>query len=257
MRGVDHELQALLRALEERPGDWEGWLRLARLHLRAGQALEARAALDRARGLMPPLVVTEGGVDLREEWLDLLEQLETLEGETGKLVRARRRDELVARLSGLSPAEHDELIRLEVQDGVPVHPQALACPACRGPLAAGPDGLRCARSGADGDVCRHTDAKGLHGCTRCGQVVRAWDPRTQGRLDPDDPFEPPIGRPGKSRCALCQGQVADWKRHFLRCPKGKPADFPRCARCGKRGFHARSIACPRCAAEVVSAPCLE
>lgn len=255
--GLDAEVQALLRALSEAPSDWGGWLRLGQLQLRAGRVAEAREALERARAVMPPLQATsEGGVDLRAEWTELQEQLEALGGETAGLARQRRREELLARLPALSWPEHDELIRLEVQDGRPLHPQAPRCPACQGPVRSDEHGLRCARSGREGDVCRHTDAKGLHACAACGLVLRAWDPRTRGRLEAD-PCEPPLGTPEKARCPRCQGAVADWRRHFLRCPKARPADFPVCRTCGKRGHHQRSIRCPRCRAEVVSAPCLE
>lgn len=258
--GLDAEIQALLRALEGTPADWCAWLRLGQLQLRAGQPEAAQEALERARTHMPPLVTTsDGGVDLREEWDALVEQLAALETETAGLLRQRRREALSAALAstGLTRELHRELIALEVQDRRPIHPETPVCPACQGPVRETEHGVRCARSGQGGDVCRHTDAKGLHACPGCGLVLRAWDPRTKGRLPEDDPCEPPLGLPGKSRCPRCQGAVADWKRHFLRCPKGRPKDFPVCRTCGKRGHHAREIRCPRCQAEVVSAPCLE
>lgn len=258
-RGLDAEVQALLRALEESPGDWPGWLRLGQLQLRCGRPEEAERALGQARAHMPPLqTMQDGSVDLRAEWTALGEQLEQLERETALLLRQGRREALARALvsTGLSPELHGELIALEVQDGLPIHKETPRCPACQGPVVNAADGLRCARSGQGADVCRHTDAKGLHACPACGLVVRAWDPRTKGRLR-DDPNEPPLGVPGKSRCPRCEGAVADWSRHFLRCPKGRPKDFPVCRVCGKRGQHARAIGCPRCRAEVVSAPCLE
>src|SRR5690606_6537611 len=120
----------------------------------------------------------DGEVDLDA----LCDEVDTLLDQVDRDLAMRDRDarrlELTARLEqgGLERAEHDELIRLELEAQVPLHAEAPACPACRGPLADDPDGggVRCARSGRDGDLCRHVDARDLYRCEGCGLVVRAW-----------------------------------------------------------------------------------
>ena len=170
--------------------------------------------------------------------------------------RAERRQELLAVLAerGLDPPSHDELIRIELQDGYPLHPEPARCPACQGPLEQVGEMVRCARSGTGGDLCRHTDAQGLHQCARCGQILRAWSTKT--KLVPQ-PHEPPLGVAGKTRCPHCQGNVVSWIKHFRRCPQARPADFPVCLHCRKRGHHQRALQCPRCAHEVLRVDCLE
>lgn len=159
---------------------------------------------------------------------------------------------------GLSREEHEELIALELRDGAPLHPEPARCPACRGPLREEQGGLsvRCARSGVDGDLCRHVDARDLFRCRPCGLVVRAWNREAQGRLRPD-PAEPPTATVRRPRCGHCQASVADWKNHLRACSRAQPGDFPVCPTCRQRGFHTRSIVCPRCGAEVATIPCLE
>lgn len=274
-RGLDEELARLERAIAGGDDTPDAALRLGQLYLRAGRAREAAAALTRAVEGMPPLAHDgEGRVDVDPLRVELLELLERARGTESEETRQERLRVLLGELATrgvLDPSAHDELIRLEAAlEGRVSHPETPACPACTGPVLTVPEGerhrvyglderdlgargqVRCARSGRDGDLCRHTDARNLYACAGCGLVLRAW----VGKQVPD-PHEPPLVRPGRSRCKLCGGGVSDWRRHFLRCPRGRPADFPPCEVCGKRGFHARPLACPRCAEEVAWVPCME
>jgi hypothetical protein len=262
-RRLDEEIAAAerdARAGRAAPGTL---VKLAQLYLRAGRTAQARDTLVEARGLSSPVALDqEGTVELAELWAEIDDLLQRVEQELQKDARDARRAALVVQLSTLTRAEHDELIRLEVQDGLTPHAEPPACPACRGPLRDDPDGpptgsgVRCARSGKDGDLCRHVDARDLYRCGCCGLVQRAWSRETQGRFRPD-PAEPPLGELARSRCPHCAGPVADWNQHAYRCPKAKAAEFPKCPVCDKRGHHARALTCPRCKAEVTSVPCLE
>jgi len=259
MRRLEEQIAAAEREAESR-GDPRDLVRLGQLYLRAGRPEAAHDVLLRAREALPPLARTiDGTTELSADWTDLLERLAAVEAEVGRLRRGRRREALLERLrgEGLDPTAHDELIRLEVEDEVEVHPETPRCPACAGAIretTAG--GVRCARSGSGADLCRHTDASDLFACGRCGLVLRAWSQKEQGRLG-RDPHEPVLGVVAKPRCALCGGGIVSWTKHFLRCPQGRPRDFPICPHCRKRGFHERSIRCPRCRTDVTSVPCLE
>lgn len=263
MRGrLDDEIAAAEREARAGRGEPALLVRLAQLYLRAGRLEPAREALLDARGRLSAVVETQDG----EAELDALcDEVDELLDQVDRDLAARDRDarrlELATRLEqgGLPRAEHDELIRLELEAGVPLHPEAAACPACGGGLADDPDGggVRCARSGRDGDLCRHVDARDLYRCGGCGLVVRAWARETQGRFKPD-PAEPPLGALSRPRCPLCNGPVADWSQHAFRCPKAtSAAQFPKCSVCRQRGHHARTLTCPRCRAVVGSVPCLE
>ncbi|RMG12089.1 MAG: hypothetical protein D6731_14550 [Planctomycetota bacterium] len=199
----------------------------------------------------------DGAADLHPLALEVDGLLEQARARAEGAARAARRRELLAALEAgeLDAAGHDELIRLEVRDGLPLHREPPRCPACAGPMSEPrADGtVRCARSGEGGDLCRHTDAEGLYACPACGLVVRAW---AEGSLPPS-PHEPPLVRPERTQCPHCSGRVADWQRHVRRCPKARPVDFPRCAVCDRRGFHRASLRCPRCAAEVARTLCGE
>ncbi len=263
MRGrLDDEIAAAEREARAGRGDPVLLARLARLYLRAGRLEPAREALVDARGRLSAVVEDQHGEAALDALCDEVDELlEQVDRDLAARERDGRRLELTARLEqgGLGRAEHDELIRLELEAGVPVHPTPSACPACGGPLADHPDGagVRCARSGRDGDLCRHVDARDLYRCEGCGLVVRAWAREAQGRLKPD-PAEPPLGTLTRPRCPLCNGPVADWAQHAFRCPRAtSAAQFPRCGVCRQRGHHARTLTCPRCRAEVGSVPCLE
>lgn len=263
MRGrLDDEIAAAEREARAGRGDPSLLVRLAHLYLRVGRLDGARQALVDARARLSAVVHgANGEVDLDALCVEVDALLEQVDRDVALRDRDGRRLELVARLEqgGLSPAEHDELIRLELEAGVPLHPEPPVCPACRGPLAEDPDGggVRCARSGRDGDLCRHVDARDLYRCAGCGLVVRAWAREAQGRLKPD-PAEPPLGTLSRPRCPLCNGPVADWSQHAFRCPRAtSAAQFPRCPVCRQRGHHARTLGCPRCRAVVGSVPCLE
>jgi hypothetical protein len=256
---LERQIADLERELRTGQAEPEALLRLGRLYLRAGRSRASRDALRQARERLNPLAQrTDGGVELRAEWTELQEELERVEADVAREERSERRAELLARLAeqGLDPASHDELIQIELTDGYELHPEPARCPACQGPLARVGEEVRCARSGRQGDLCRHTDAQGLHQCDRCGQVLRAWSVKTKGKLIPN-PHEPPLGLAGKPRCAHCDGLVADWRRHYMHCPKARPRDFPVCDHCRKRGFHARMLECPRCRHPVVQVDCLE
>lgn len=264
-------LDADIARLERQVGSGETTadllLRLGQLYLRADRPRQARDTLIQAQEVLPTLIRTMDGEiagidplhDQIEEALQRAQELAQTREES------ERREALTRQLErdGLAPDEHDELIRLEVAAGLTLHKQTPICPACEGPVAPVPpkegeeakEGMiRCARSGQDGDLCRHTDAEGLFACSTCGLVVRPWNYRR--KLKPD-PKEPPVVRPEKARCHLCGCGVADWRRHFLRCPKGRPRDFPRCTVCNSRGFHRRTLRCPRCRAQVGETPCME
>ncbi|MCO5171391.1 MAG: hypothetical protein M9894_34240 [Planctomycetes bacterium] len=263
MRGrLDDEIAAAEREARAGRGDPALLVRLAQLYLRAGRLEPARAALLDARGRLSPVAEGEdGSVDLARLWDEVDDLLQQVERDLAASGRDAQRLDLVARLEGdgLSREEHAELIRLELEAGLPLHPEPARCPACRGALAEDDDGpgVRCARSGRDGDLCRHVDARDLYRCGRCGLVVRAWSAEAQGRLKRLDPHEPPLGRLTRSRCPLCNGPVADWSQHALRCPKRDQGPLPRCPVCRQRGLHARTLSCPRCAGEVATVPCLE
>lgn len=247
MRGrLDDEIAAAEREARAGRGEPALLLRLAQLYLRAGRLEPAREALVDARGRLSPVVEgQDGAVDLAALWDEVDTLLEQVDRDVALRDRDARRLELTARLEqgGLGREEHDELIRLELELHVPVHPEPAACPACRGPLADDPDGggVRCARSGRDGDLCRHVDARDLYRCDGCGLVVRAWAREAQGRFRPD-PAEPPLGTLSRPRCPLCSGPVADWSQHAFRCPKAaSAAQFPKCPVCRQRGHHARTL----------------
>lgn len=268
--GLDDEISRVERQVRGGDVDPELALRLSQLFLRADRPVDAHRTLSQAADLLGQAnarVVYDaaGQIEVNPVWHTIREELERVGELAGIRERAERRRVLTGQLeaSGLNAEEHDELIRLEVGAGVPVHGMAPSCPACRGPIAPAPptdaDGepqentIRCARSGVDGDLCRHTDAKGLFACPCCGLVVRAWNER---KLKPD-PFEPPMLQPEKAHCPLCNGGITIWKKHFLKCPKGRPAAFPVCGVCRKRGFHRRQLRCPRCTTVVGETPCME
>ncbi len=261
MGRLEEELARLERQVRGGEATPEVLVRLAQAYLRADRPGAAGDAFARARDALSaasPLVRDGAGevAGLHPLWEEVREGLTLAEERAGLAARDERRRALVARLERgeLTRAEHEELIGLEVADRLPIHPQVPACPACEGPVAATAEGgVACARSGQDGDLCRHTDARGLFACTGCGLVVRAWSER---KLRPD-PKEPPLVRPGKARCPFCSGGVVDWGKHFLRCPRARPADFPRCERCRRRGFHRRALQCPRCQARVTELECAE
>ena len=263
MARLERELAETLRRARGGEATPEVLLRLGRLHMRAGQLGDARAAFARARETIragSPLVRDGAGevAGLHPLWTELDEALAVVDAQLGREERAARRRELQARLErqGHLPREdHDALIRLEVADGLAVHREEPRCPACDGPIRFDESGAaRCARTGRGGDLCRHTDAVGLFACAGCGLVVRAWSERP---LRAGDPREPPMVQPERGRCPRCGGRVADWSRHFLRCPKARPADFPRCDVCRGRGHHARTLRCPRCRTAVAEVPCAE
>jgi hypothetical protein len=257
---LDEEIAAAEREARAGVADPLGLLRLAQLYLRAGRRADARRILGEARGVVRPIVEgQDGAVEVATAWEEVNALLVAIEAEDAADARGAQREALVLRLgsSGLSQADHEELIRLELQDGVPLHPEPAACPACKGPLATDPrsGAVRCARSGRDGDLCRHTDATDLHRCGSCGLVVRAWAPAL-GKLRPQ-PNEPPAGVLQRTRCPNCNGPVASWEQHVFRCRKADAASFPRCATCGRRGHHARPVDCPRCKARITVVSCLE
>lgn len=263
MRGrLEDEIAAAEREARAGRDDPALLVRLAQLYQRAGRLEPARESLVQAQGLLKPAAEREDGtLELAALWSEVEDLLKALDDDRAALDRDGRRVELGGRLDrgeALSVAEHDELIRLEVAAGVTPHPEPRACPACRGPLVDDPDGggVRCARSGREGDLCRHVDAQDLYCCPACGLVVRAWSREAQGRFRAD-PHEPPLGKLSRPRCPLCNGPVADWTQHAHRCPKGNAAQLPRCTVCRQRGQHARSLACPRCAGEVATVPCME
>lgn len=263
MRGrLDDEIAAAEREARGGRGAPALLLRLAHLYVRAGRLEPAREALVEARGGLNPVAEgQDGSVGLAALWDEVDGLLEQVEGDLVLRDRDTRRHDLSGRLEqgGLTRAEHDELIRLELAAGAPPSREPPLCPACRGPLADDPDGggVRCARSGREGDLCRHVDARDLYRCGGCGLVVRAWSREAQGRFRPD-PAEPPVGALSRPRCPLCNGAVADWSQHAFRCPRAaSAAQFPKCAVCRQRGHHARTLTCPRCRGEVASVPCLE
>ncbi|MBX3465700.1 MAG: hypothetical protein KF878_02230 [Planctomycetes bacterium] len=262
MRGrLDQEIAAAEREARAGRGDPALLARLAQLYVRVGRLEPARQVLLEARARLSPLVEgQDGAVDLAALWDEVDDLLQQVERDLAASGRDARRLELVARLEqgGLPPEEHEELLRLELEAGVELHPEPPRCPACRGGLADDGDGgpVRCARSGRDGDLCRHVDARDLYRCGRCGLVARAWSPETQGRLKVG-PHEPPLGRLTRPRCPLCNGAVADWSQHALRCPKGDVGQLPRCPVCRQRGVHTRTLSCPRCQGEVATVPCRE
>ncbi len=259
MRGLDREIADAERQARAGQADPAGLARLGQLYLRAGRPEDARGAFERARAALPPLVAgPDGELELTALWTEVNDGLTAAEAALERAARLAERAALVARLEagGLEPALHDALVRLEVALGLPLHPEPRRCPACLGPLADDPaGGVRCARSGRGADLCRHTDARDLYACAGCGLVVRAWGER-KGRFKPGE-HEPPLGRVARPRCPFCQGPVASWPQHLLRCPRARPGEFPVCGRCRKRGVHEASVRCPRCDAEVATAPCLE
>lgn len=259
---VDRQILELSRQLESEPAP-EGFLHLGQLYLRQDDLQGARAALLQGlattQGVVPDL--DSGGLTLHDVRLELQAELESVERALAQRGRRDERAALVARLEqgGLTPPEHDALIRLEVELGLPLHPEPVQCPACRGPVRPGPDpeakgSVQCARTGAGGDLCRHMDATNLYGCQGCGLVVRAWTERVPRK---SDPHEAPFVRPERTRCPFCNGRVADWTQHYAACPQGRPGRFPRCDVCGQRGFHRRPVRCPRCGQEAGETPCAE
>ena len=258
---MDRRILQLARLAESEPTP-ELFLQLGQLYLREDQLAQAQAAF--AQGIQTTRAVVRdlasGEVSLDEVRLELQRELEETARALALRGRRAEREALVARLEapGLSPSEHDALLRLEVELGLPLHPEPLRCPACAGPMEAGPQerpgSVRCARTGEGGDLCRHMDAVNLYGCSTCGFVLRAWTDRRPGQ---DDPHEAPFIRPERTRCPYCQGRVADWTHHYNSCPQASPGRFPRCEVCRQRGFHRRPIRCPRCAGEVGETPCAE
>lgn len=262
-RRLQEDLARTLRQVQGGEATPEALLRLGRLYLRAGQPREARDAFDGAREAIRAgsALIRDGAGEvagLHPLWTELDDAIAAVDTLIARQERTARRSELLRQLEGqgrLSAPDHDALIRLEVADGLPIHPEQPRCPACDGRVEVGEDGgARCARSGQDGDLCRHTDATGLFACPGCGLVVRAWSERP---LRGEDPYEPPHVEPERARCPHCSGRVADWGKHFRRCPKARPAEFPRCEVCRKRGFHARSLRCPRCRTAVAEVACGE
>lgn len=258
---LDRQL-AELRSLAESEPAPELFLRLGQLHLRSDDPASALVAFERGlsttRGVVLDLATGEAQLDqvreaLREEatearaLVQLRDQTQTREGMVERLAAGR-----------LSAQEHDALIRLEVELGLPVHAEAVSCPACNGPLSENPDcevgSLRCARTGEGGDLCRHVDAVNMFACGGCGLVLRAWLER---RPRETDPHEPPFVRPERTRCPHCKGRVADWTQHYNSCPQSPPGHFPRCDVCRQRGYHRRPIQCPRCQAAVGETLCAE
>jgi len=235
-------------------------IRLGELHLRADDEPAALRAYRHALELTGVVPDYGGGVDLhplRPMILKTIEELEQrINAAAGRAAGLERRAALLLRLDQLTREEHDELIRLEVALEVEVHPEEPRCPACQGPMAEGAEAgtVICARSGADGDLCRHTDARRLYACDGCGLVVRAWVERKIRNLDP---FEPPLLKPERNRCPHCNGRVADWRRHVRNCPRARPAEFPICDVCRKRGYHRSPLRCPRCKTLVGETPCAQ
>ena len=256
---MDRRIVELLRVAETEPTP-ELFLQLGQLFLRDDALAEAQAAFTQGIQTTRAVVrdLASGEISLDEVRLELQRELEATERALALRGRRDQREALLARLEALSLAEHDALIRLEVELGLPIHAEPQRCPACAGPMVPGleetPGSLRCARTGEGGDLCRHMDAVNLYGCGRCGQVVRAWNDRKPGQ---DDPHEAPFVRPERTRCPYCKGRVADWTRHYNACPQAAPGRFPRCDVCRQRGFHRRPIRCPRCSAELGETPCAE
>jgi hypothetical protein len=256
---LDEELGRLERAVQgEREPPPELLVRLGRLYMRADRAEDAAETFARAReALGATLRRPDGGLELNPLTEEVDEALAQVRAVVADHTQRARRRELVALLEAgeLDRAGHDELIRLEVAAGVEVHPEEPTCPACEGPTSApaGDGTVACGRSGRDGDLCRHTDAKDLYACETCGLVVRLW---REGKLRVDA-HEPPLVRPDRSRCRHCDGRIASWKNHFMRCPKARPADFPICPVCDRRGFHAAELRCPRCRGKVAETLCGE
>lgn len=257
----DQELAALEREARAGSADAEGLARLGQSYLRLGRVEDARRTFEAAKAKLPSsLVHGDDGVELATLWDELIDLIATCEARLADAQKGARREELVARLAhgALPVAEHDELVRLELALGLQLHVQPAVCPACRGPLVADAVGLgvRCARTGVEGDLCRHMDADDLFRCGCCGLVVRAWSRESQGR-PVAQPGEPPVGLLRRSRCEACGGPVQNWANHVRHCPKAKTADFPRCTSCHQRGHHARVVDCPRCRTEVTKVTCLE
>jgi len=259
MGRIEEELAALERSVASGDGGPEALSRLGQLYLRVSRPVDAHRVFSEAYEAMAGVVHDAAGAIELNGLRDEIKQSRDLAQELAeRSLRDVRRAELVAALAagGLEAEGHDELIRLQVQDGLAVSAESPRCPACRGPMAepAQDGSVMCARSGADGDLCRHVGADGLYACGGCGLVVRGWNER---KLGVEDSKEPPFVRPKRSRCTHCLGRVADWKKHFVRCPKARPVEFPVCAVCNRRGFHTTSLECPRCAFTVAELPCME
>ncbi len=261
MARIDEEISRLERRVRGGDATPEALLRLGQVYLRADRAQAAQEVLAQAQERISAgsAVVWDAAGEvagLHPLWDEVRETLQQAQTRVEERLRASRRAALLELVEAgrATRAQHDELIRLEVADGEPLHPELPACPACAGPVLRGADGqVRCARSGKNGDLCRHIDATGLYACPSCGLVVRRWNAR---QLRPD-PHEPPLVRPDRARCGFCGGGVVDWAKHFLHCPKARPGDFPRCSACSGRGFHRRALTCPRCRARVGDVACAE
>lgn len=251
-----------LQRLAESEPTPELFLQIGQLCLRGDDPGGALAAFERGlsttRGVILDLATGEAELDqvreeLREEATQARALLEIRD-------QTQTREALVARLTAgqLSAEEHDALIRLEVQLGLPIHAEDPACPACSGPLAPVPDcevgTVRCARTGEGGDLCRHMDAVNMFACGGCGQVMRAWLER---RPREQDPHEPIFVRPERTRCPHCQSRIADWTQHYNSCSQAPPGHFPRCDVCRQRGYHRRPLKCPRCHGAVGETLCAE
>jgi len=258
---LDRQLSELQRLAESEPAP-ELFLRLGQLHLRSDDPAGALAAFERGlattRGVVLDLATGEAQLDqVREE---LREEASEAQALLQIRDQTQTREALVQRLEAgqLNPAEHDALIRLEVELGLPLHAQTPSCPACQGPLIENPGcevhSLSCARTGEGGDLCRHMDAVNMFACGDCGQVMRAWLDRRPREVDPHEPL---FVRPERTRCPHCQARIADWTQHYNSCSKAPPGHFPRCDVCRQRGYHRRPIQCPRCKGAVGETLCAE
>ena len=246
----DREIARLQRQVRSGESTPDLLLRLGQLYLRADCVEEGFKTLSEARARLRTVSDMAGNTDLDPR----LESVEEALGRARALSEARsartRRAELAARCEAgaISADEHEELLRLELAAGAELHPRVPCCPSCGGGVKDLGDphregAVRCARSGEDGDYCRHTDAVDLYACPTCGLIVRAHARRR--RLKPD-PHEPPCVKPERSRCPLCSGRVANWTRHARNCPAAPPQDFPRCPVCQSLGYHERLLVCPCC-----------
>ncbi|MGE0711299.1 MAG: hypothetical protein AB7N76_29290 [Planctomycetota bacterium] len=257
----DRRIAELEREAQAEPTP-ELLLELAQHYLRLDAPEDAlvayRHALELTAGVVQDLAGGHELHPLRETIVDGIKELEErVQSATLRQARLAEHAALLAALERgpLAREAHDRLLRLEVALGLPLHPEPPRCPACAGPIADHPTqegAVRCARSGRDGDFCRHTDANNMFACPGCGLVVRAWNERLIRDLDE---HEPPLLRPERVRCPHCNARVADWSHHYRRCPKARPADFPVCTLCRKRGYHRSPLHCPRCRTVVGETPC--
>jgi hypothetical protein len=259
MGRIEEELAGLERTVASGDGGPDALSRLGQLYLRVNRPGDAHRVFAEAYEAMQGVVHdASGSIELNALRDEVKESRDLAKELFERSQRDERRAELLEGLdSGTLEADlQDELIRLQVRDGLAIRAETPRCPACWGPMAepAQDGSITCARSGTDGDLCRHVGADGLYACGGCGLVVRGWNER---KLRVEDSKEPPFVRPKRSRCKHCQGRVADWKKHFVRCPKARPVEFPVCGVCNRRGFHVAALECPRCAFTVAELPCME